>query len=301
MSYYSGIDQRIRQQTFFNNSSTITQPLTQTNTELLANLQYVKNYVGNIITGFLPINNPIFTGTLSTISGIISVPTANITTSNITTANITTANITTQGATQFTSNPTLNISSILYPVSFRIVGEIKMIMPTSATYSPPNFLLCDGSSYSTTTYNNLFSAIGYAYGGSGSSFNVPSFTSRFPIGGNGSVSGVSSSNYATGNGQGGYNNTQATSYNYGGTSTNLTPLLQEVPQHSHNTIYNDSLLSTITPVGAQQYLYSQDGSTSGVPTNESGTNIQQTDSISGGDGVNITPSYIACNFWICYA
>jgi microcystin-dependent protein len=305
MSYFSGIDQRVRQQTFFNNSSTITQPLTQTATELLANLQYVQNYVGSQITNFLTINNPTFTGNLSTVSGTANLPTSNltntnITTANITTGNITTANITTQGATRFTSNPTITINSQNYPVQFRIVGEIKMLMPTTATYSPPNFLLCDGSSYSTTAYPLLFSAIGYAYGGSGGSFSVPSFASRFPIGGNGSVSGCSSSNYAYGNGQGGYNNAQRVYYNYGGGSTNLTPLLQEVPPHSHNTIYNDSALSTITPVGVQQYLYSQDGS-SGVPTNQSGTNIQQTDSISGGDGVNITPSYISCNFWICYA
>jgi microcystin-dependent protein len=305
MSYFSGIDQRMRQQTFFNNSSTITQPLTQTNTELIANLQYVKNYVGNIITGFLPINNPIFTGTLSTISGILSVPTANITTSNITTGNITTGNITTanitnQGATQFTSNPTININSLSYPIQFRIIGEIKMLMPTTASYSPPNYLLCDGASYSVFGFSALFSAIGYSYGGSGANFNVPSFASRFPIGGNGSISGVSSSNYATGNGEGGYTNTQKISYNYGGGSTNITPLLQEVPQHSHNTPFSNSVDSTITPVGVQQYLYSASGY-SDVNTLETGSNIQQTDSISGGDGVNITPSYIACNFWICYA
>lgn len=300
MSYFSGIDQRIRQQTFFNNSSTITQPLTQTATELLANLQYVQNYFNNNIINYLTVNNPIFTGTLSTISGILSVPTANITTGNITTGNITTANITNQNATQFNANPTLNINSILYPVQFRVVGEIKMLMPTSASYAPPYYLLCDGSSYSTATYPKLFAAIGYGYGGSGGSFNVPTFASRFPIGGNGSVSGCSSSNYAFGNGQGGYNNAQRAYYNYGGGSTNLTPLLQQVPEHSHNTIYEDSVPSTITPVGVQQYLYSQNGG-SGVPTNLTGTNIQQTDSISGGDGVNITPSYIACNFWICYS
>jgi microcystin-dependent protein len=300
MSYFSGIDQRMRQQTFFNNSSTITQPLTQTATELLANLQYVQNYVSNQIANFLPINNPIFTGTLSTISGTVNFPTSNLTSTNITNANITTANITNQGATQFTANPTISINSLSYPIQFRIIGEIKFLMPTTASYSPPNFLLCDGASYSVFGFSALFSAIGYAYGGSGASFNVPNFASRFPIGGNGSVSGVSSSNYATGNGEGGYTNTQKISYNYGGGLTNITPLLQEVPQHSHNTPFSNSVDSTITPVGVQQYLYSAGGYTD-VNTLETGSNIQQTDSISGGEGVNITPSYIACNFWICYA
>jgi microcystin-dependent protein len=300
MSYFSGIDQRIRQQTFFNNSSTITQPLNQTNTELLANLQYVQNYFNNNILNYLTVNNPIFTGTLSTISGILSVPTANITTSNITTGNITTANITNQNATTFTSNPQININSINYPIQMRLVGEIKMLMPTTASYNPPYYLLCDGSSYSTSTYPQLFSAIGYAYGGSGGSFNVPSFASRFIIGGNGSVSGVSSSNYATGNNAGGYNNTQKTTYNFDNLSTNTTPLLQEVPPHAHNTIYVNSNPSTITPLGVQQYLYSDSGA-SGVSTDLTGSNIQQTDPISGGAGVNICPSYVSCNFWICYA
>jgi microcystin-dependent protein len=299
MSYFSGIDQRVRQQTFFNNSSTITQPLTQTATELLANLQYVQNYVSSRITNFLTINNPTFTGNLSTVSGTANLPTSNLTNTNITNANITTANITTQGATQFSANPTININSQIYPVQFRIVGEIKMLMPTTATYSPPNFLLCDGNAYSTTAYPLLFSAIGYAYGGSGGSFNVPTFASRFPIGGNGSVSGCSSSNYAYGNGQGGYNNAQRVYYNYGGTSSNLTPLLEEVPPHSHTTAFANSADSTITPVGVQQYLYSA-GSYSGINTLTTGSNIQSSDPISGGLGVNITPSYISCNFWICY-
>ena len=299
MSYFSGIDQRVRQQTFFNNSSTITQPLTQTATELLANLQYVQNYVGSQITGFLTINNPTFTGNLSTVSGTANLPTSNLTNTNITNANITTANITTQGATQFTSNPTININSQNYPVQFRVVGEIKMLMPTTATYSPPNFLLCDGSSYSTTAYPLLFSAIGYAYGGSSGSFNVPNFVSRFPIGGNGSVSGVSSSNYATGNGGEGLVNTQLITYNFGNYLQNYTALLLEVPTHSHNTAFSNSVDSTITPVGVQQYLYNDTGYT-GINTLTTGTGIQTTDPISGDAGVNVTPSYISCNFWICY-
>ena len=128
MSYFSGIDQRIRQQTFFNNSSTTTQPLTQTNTELLANLQYVQNYFSNFISGYLTSYNPIFTGTLSTLSGLINVPSITTTTSNITTANITTANIATasiesifsnnanityQNQTTFEGNPYIRLNSIL--------------------------------------------------------------------------------------------------------------------------------------------------------------------------------------------
>jgi len=292
MSYFSGIDQRVRQQTFFNNSSTITQPLTQTATELLANLQYVQNYVGNQLSSFLTINNPTFTGNLSTISG-----TANLPTATITTATITTANITNQGATLFSSNPNININAVPYPIQVRIVGEIKMIMASTIV---PYYLQCDGSSYSTTTYATLFNKIGYAYGGSAGLFNVPDFSSRFPIGNNASLNGIATSNYATGNNASGYNNNQQISYNYGGTSTNLTPLLEQVPPHSHTTAFSNSANSTITPVGVQQYLYSDTGYT-GVNTLSTGTGIQSSDPISGGLGVNITPSYIAVFYYICYA
>lgn len=41
------------------------------------------------------------------------------------------------------------------------------------------YLLCDGSSYNVATYPDLFSAIGYTFGGSGSSFNVPNLAGVF--------------------------------------------------------------------------------------------------------------------------
>jgi len=44
------------------------------------------------------------------------------------------------------------------------------------------FKLCDGSSLSTTAYNELFLIINYKYGGSGGSFNLPNFLDRFPMG-----------------------------------------------------------------------------------------------------------------------
>ena len=49
---------------------------------------------------------------------------------------------------------------------------------------PGGWLFCDGSSKSTATYADLFAAIGYGYGGSGSSFNVPDMRDRVPVGAN---------------------------------------------------------------------------------------------------------------------
>jgi microcystin-dependent protein len=58
-------------------------------------------------------------------------------------------------------------------------GDVK----TSAIDSEPTgWLYCDGTSYSTSAYSDLFAAIGYSYGGSGASFNVPDLRGRTPVG-----------------------------------------------------------------------------------------------------------------------
>lgn len=48
--------------------------------------------------------------------------------------------------------------------------------------APTGWLLCDGSSISTTTYATLFAVIGYTYGGSGANFNLPNLKGRVPVG-----------------------------------------------------------------------------------------------------------------------
>ena len=51
---------------------------------------------------------------------------------------------------------------------------------------PAGWLLCNGQAVSRTTYANLFSVLGTAYGqGNGSTtFNVPDLTGRVPVGSN---------------------------------------------------------------------------------------------------------------------
>lgn len=53
--------------------------------------------------------------------------------------------------------------------------------------APPGYLLCDGASYSTTTFAALFAAIGYLWGGAGASFNVPDSRRRVSAGSGGSA------------------------------------------------------------------------------------------------------------------
>jgi microcystin-dependent protein len=54
-----------------------------------------------------------------------------------------------------------------------IAPPIGSLIVYAGTSSPSGWLLCDGTSYSTTTYANLFNVIGYTYGGSGGNFNIP--------------------------------------------------------------------------------------------------------------------------------
>jgi len=52
---------------------------------------------------------------------------------------------------------------------------------------PTGYLVCDGASYSTSTYSALFAAIAYTWGGSGANFNVPDLRGKVTIGVSGSA------------------------------------------------------------------------------------------------------------------
>lgn len=68
--------------------------------------------------------------------------------------------------------------SLNVAVSFPAGG----VIPFAGASAPVGYLLCDGSSVSTTTYARLFAVVAYTYGGSGASFNLPDLRSRVPIG-----------------------------------------------------------------------------------------------------------------------
>lgn len=66
------------------------------------------------------------------------------------------------------------------------------IQAFGGTTAPFGWLSCDGSSVSTTTYSGLFAAIGYNWGGSGASFNVPDLRGMFLRGTGTNSTGASS-------------------------------------------------------------------------------------------------------------
>lgn len=77
-------------------------------------------------------------------------------------------------------NLTDTLSSATDTNNQRIIGQVIMVARTTLPSS--NWLFCDGTAYDTGTYAELFSVIGYTYGGSGGTFNVPNFLARTPVG-----------------------------------------------------------------------------------------------------------------------
>lgn len=61
-----------------------------------------------------------------------------------------------------------------------LVGEIRLF---GGGFTPPGWLLCDGSRLPISAHQNLFAVIGTAYGGNGATFfQVPDLRGRVPIG-----------------------------------------------------------------------------------------------------------------------
>ena len=85
-------------------------------------------------------------------------------------------NVVTQGGVD-ASGVQSNFEGLALAIPVRSQGvPAGSILPFGGTVAPRGFLLCDGTSYSATQYVALFNAVGYTFGGSGTSFNVPSLT-----------------------------------------------------------------------------------------------------------------------------
>jgi microcystin-dependent protein len=275
MSYRSSINQRNLLQTLFQNTSIVTDT---TNPNAPATVAYVNSEVDPLITEVQDLQQ--LTTSLQ---------------NNIT-------------ALQTQAN-TIQSSII------RTIGSIIMVMSPTV---PPYTLLCNGTLYSTTAYPELFAVIGYNYGGSGTQFAVPNFQSYFPVGGNSNVNGVAVSNIMTGNGQPSAINTYSVTgapWTALGASQPTFPIINRAPPHSHNindpghshyvsdTGYTNLPVAGTTPFLSTDSTFGRidtQSAKTGISIQTAGTNILQKDPNSDIQGINVTPPYIACNFFICY-
>jgi microcystin-dependent protein len=197
-----------------------------------------------------------------------------------------------------------NQLNILITKSARIIGSI---LTTSLLTAPQNYMLCNGASISTSEYPELFSLLGYTYGGSGTSFNIPSFRSFYPVGANNTQNNLPYSNLMTGN-----NYLNSTSnYLLSGSVSNFPNFFRMAPHthdiidngHSH-TLYTNTQTPTSIPnlnynIKQSGSSYLSSNSTTGITIISDGVQFQQVDPLSGLKGVNSTPPFIAYNFYIC--
>jgi microcystin-dependent protein len=90
------------------------------------------------------------------------------------------------------TQPALIVNNIVQGVTFTTgstwgagiipIGGIIMWCSTTLPAANDSWLWCDGDSYSTATYAQLYAVIGNNYGGNTTTFNVPDMRGRFPLG-----------------------------------------------------------------------------------------------------------------------
>ena len=158
-------------------------------------------------------------------------------------------------------------------------GQIVMSIASSPpTATGGTFLACNGNSYSSATYPNLFAIIGTAYGTSTGGGFLPNLVAKFPYGAN----NASSVPYANsgGNVSGGAN----------------TYSLTQVPPHTHsNSVSNTAFYNGTSQSGndsSNNYVVNKNSSTT-TTTNNAGDNIA-----AGAITIPTVPSYIVVSYFI---
>jgi microcystin-dependent protein len=173
-------------------------------------------------------------------------------------------------------------------VAYFMPGEIKM---WAGAVAPPLWLFGQGQAVSRTTYAALFAAIGTTYGvGDGSTtFNLPDFTDRVPMGGGvlGAAGGANSRTLATEN-LPSHNHSFSATTGSNGSHTHLINYSEAT-----GSAYANLPRGTGTKVGDNRQAIESDGAhTHSV----SGT----TGSVGSGTAVDTTPAHQRVNF-IIYA
>lgn len=153
---------------------------------------------------------------------------------------------------------------------------IGSIVPYGTTTAPTNWLVCDGSAVSRTTYANLFAVIGTSFGsGDGSTtFNLPDLRGRVPVGQKDNDSDFDGMGVT------------------GGEKTHILTI-QEMPSHKHTMQDRGRLLywdATLNNVGLKQ------GTGADIPV-ESTWN-DNTANVGGGQAHNNLQPYQTVNYII---
>ena len=119
-----------------------------------------------------------------------------------------------------TVNKNINADSFYATGNFYLNNYVLIpagtIVQSAAIAEPAGWFNCNGRTLNKITYNGLFSAIGYTYGGSDPSFNIPDIQGRVPIGA-GSGAGLTVRSLGQKSGE-----------------ENHTLTINEMPSHTHS-------------------------------------------------------------------
>lgn len=158
--------------------------------------------------------------------------------------------------TQTVTNKNLTSETNLMPNSVSPVGGVQLWTTNTA---PTGWLLCDGTAVNRTTYAALFAVIGTTYGtGDGSTtFNLPNFKGRIPVGRDAAQ-------------------TEFDTLNETGGSKTHTLSASEMPSHTHDITHGHSASS-----GTESADHAHSGTTGGGGTHNHGVQLRDK-GVSGG-------------------
>lgn len=154
---------------------------------------------------------------------------------------------------------------------------------------PDDYLLCDGSSYSISTYSELHGVIGTDYGGSGNNFNLPNLIGRFPLG-----AAQTTGHDPTVGDSGGESWTNG--------EIDVTIVKSDLPPHSHDLL-TDHTTAFVTPIGVLDWTNSQGNPDYHSSDGTDDSNPFVKESISGvvsQSNLTVTPPFLTLNFIIRY-